>query len=63
MSEATSQKLEMWRKMYGPQSVTAAKLHIFMSVVITTVIYACEIWIKTASLTNLQCLRSIFRIS
>ena len=52
------------------KAITAAtKLRLYMSVVIPTVTYACETWMKTASITNKldvfhrRCLRTILRIS
>ncbi|KAJ8355125.1 hypothetical protein AAFF_G00095480 [Aldrovandia affinis] len=48
---------------------TAIKLRLYISVVIPTATYACETWMKTASITNMldvfhrRCLRTILKIS
>ncbi|KAJ8405980.1 hypothetical protein AAFF_G00308680 [Aldrovandia affinis] len=50
-------------------SLQAIKLCLYMSVVIPTATYACETWMRTASITNMldvfhrRCLRTILRIS
>ena len=58
------------RNIWSSKAITTAtKLHLYISVGIPTATYACERWMKTASITNKldvfhrRCLRSILRIS
>ncbi|KAJ8402566.1 hypothetical protein AAFF_G00366490 [Aldrovandia affinis] len=58
------------RNIWSSNAITTAiKLRLYMSVVIPTVTYACETWMRTASITNMldvfhrRCLRTILRIS
>ncbi|KAJ8400916.1 hypothetical protein AAFF_G00392700 [Aldrovandia affinis] len=58
------------RNIWSSNAITTAiKLRLYMSVVIPTATYACETWMKTASITNMldvfhrRCLRTIFKIS
>ncbi|KAL7390398.1 hypothetical protein ABVT39_020483 [Epinephelus coioides] len=58
------------RNVWSSKAITTAiKLRLYMSVVIPTATYACERWMRTASVTNMldvfhkQCLRTILRIS
>ncbi|KAJ8402034.1 hypothetical protein AAFF_G00372690 [Aldrovandia affinis] len=58
------------RNIWSSNAITTAiKLRLYMSVVIPTATYACETWMKTASITNMldvfhrRCLRTILKIS
>ena len=58
-----------WNIWLSKSITTSTKLRLYMSVVIPTVTYACETWMKTSSITNKldvfhrRCLRNILRIS
>ncbi|CAJ1049985.1 unnamed protein product%2C partial [Xyrichtys novacula] len=59
----------LWNIWSSKSITTATKLRLYVSVVIPTATYACETWMKTASITNKLdvfhrlCLRSILKIS